>query len=249
MPVLGGHCWGLTCLLGGGGWEQWDGGAAGCPRSPAEPPAPRGCRCGAADSPGAGGDTTWAAKPKGDEGRGCGSNGTEVGTSPPDGISPPNLCVSPPHPRHRERPEPRRETRTWLSPRPNLPPQPRSSLGGIRGDETSRKTHPHVLRGIYNNLLPGWTHGAAMSWAGGGGGSQIHRPQPCHRGRAVPPWNPLPRLQRGGTRSCWGDSTGSGSFPSSRATRSAQSSRRVLGGCSPAWRGGTAANRQLISAR
>lgn len=159
------------------------------------------------------------------------------------------VCVCPPHPRHRERPEPRRETRTWLSPRPNLPPQPRSSLGGIRGDETSRKTHPHVLRGIYNNLLPGWTHGAAMSWAGGGGGSQIHRPQPCHRGRVVPPWNPLPRLQRGGTRSCWGDSTGSGSFPSSRATRSAQSSRRVLGGCSPAWRGGTAANRQLISAR
>lgn len=84
--------------------------------------------------------------------------------------SPHQTCVCPPHPRHRERPEPRRETRTWLSPRPNLPPQPRSSLGGIRGDETSRKTHPHVLRGIYNNLLPGWTHGAAMSWAGGGGG-------------------------------------------------------------------------------
>lgn len=58
-------------------------------------PLPHGAAGGEPPTPPGRGDTAWAAKPKGDEGRGCGSNGTEVGTSPPDGISPPNLSVPP----------------------------------------------------------------------------------------------------------------------------------------------------------
>lgn len=46
-------------------------------------------------------------------------------------------------------------------------PQHRSSLGEIRGDETSRKMQPHMFQGICHELVLGWPPGAAMSCGAG----------------------------------------------------------------------------------
>lgn len=167
----------------GAAWREQQGwGAAGCTH--AEPPAPRGCGW-ATHCPVEGGGHGLqnqrgikGEKPSRSREDGGSGVGWRLGHLLPDGISPANLsCAG-----------------SGCSPGGLSAPQPRSSLGGIRGDETSRKMRRHTLQGICHELLPARPHGAAMSRGAGAGlevpdipgHSRVTGDVWCHRGTCFP---------------------------------------------------------------